>query len=90
VTRGNQHRTITAITDPTDQPKDPETADGTRAGLDVSRSGTGAHAWIFFTGPVPAQTARCLGTGLLREAMAPRGRMSQFGTRAACRRPHHG
>jgi hypothetical protein len=42
----------------------------------VSRSGTGAHAWIFFTGPVPAQTARRLGTGLLRAAMALRGQMS--------------
>jgi hypothetical protein len=41
----------------------------------VSRSGIGAHAWVFFTGPVPAQTARRLGTGLLREAMALRGQM---------------
>jgi hypothetical protein len=46
------------------------------AGLEVSRSGTGAHTWIFFTGPVPAETARRLGTGLLREAMALRGQMS--------------
>jgi superfamily II DNA or RNA helicase len=45
------------------------------AGLEVSRSGVGAHAWVFFTAPVPAQTARRLGTGLLREAMAVRGRM---------------
>jgi superfamily II DNA or RNA helicase len=45
-------------------------------GLEVSRSGTGAHTWIFFTGPVPAETARRLGTGLLREAMALRGQMS--------------
>jgi hypothetical protein len=49
---------------------------GVAAGLEVSRSGTGAHAWIFFTGPVPAQTARHLGTRLLREAMALRGQMS--------------
>jgi superfamily II DNA or RNA helicase len=49
---------------------------GVPAGLEVSRSGTGAHAWIFFTGPVPAETARRLGTGLLREAMALRGQMS--------------
>ncbi|HJQ47004.1 MAG TPA: hypothetical protein VJ870_11885 [Amycolatopsis sp.] len=41
----------------------------------MSRSGVGAHAWIFFTGPVPADTARRLGSGLLREAMAIRGRM---------------
>jgi hypothetical protein len=49
---------------------------GVPAGLEMSRSGTGAHAWIFFTGPVPAETARCLGTELLREAMALRGQMS--------------
>ncbi|MGH3290238.1 MAG: TOTE conflict system archaeo-eukaryotic primase domain-containing protein [Trebonia sp.] len=44
--------------------------------LEVSRSGTGAHAWVFFTSPVPAETARRLGAGLLREAMSLRGRMS--------------
>ncbi len=43
--------------------------------LEVSRSGLGAHVWIFFTGPVPAATARALGSGLLREAIALRGRM---------------
>ena len=41
--------------------------------LEVSRSGVGAHAWVFFTSPVPAEMARRLGTGLLREAMAPAG-----------------
>jgi superfamily II DNA or RNA helicase len=46
------------------------------AGLEISRSGTGAHVWIFFNKPVPADTARRLGTGLLREAMALRGQMS--------------
>ncbi len=46
-----------------------------RAALEVSRSGVGAHAWVFFTGPVTAETARRLGTGLLREAMALRGQM---------------
>jgi superfamily II DNA or RNA helicase len=44
--------------------------------LEVSRSGVGAHAWLFFTSPVPAELARRLGTGLLREAMALRGEMS--------------
>ncbi len=44
--------------------------------LEVSRSGVGAHAWVFFTAPVPAETARRLGTGLLREAMSLRGRMN--------------
>jgi superfamily II DNA or RNA helicase len=51
-------------------------AEGVPAGLEVSRSGTGAHAWIFFTAPVPAEAARRLGAGLLREAMSLRGRMS--------------
>jgi superfamily II DNA or RNA helicase len=49
---------------------------GVPAALEVSRSGIGAHVWIFFTGPVPAATARALGSGLLREAIALRGRMS--------------
>jgi len=44
--------------------------------LEVSRSGVGAHAWVFFTSLVPAELARRLGTGLLREAMALRGKMS--------------
>ncbi len=49
---------------------------GIPAGLEVSRSGTGAHVWVFFAAPVPAQTARQLGAGLLREAMSLRGQMS--------------
>ena len=48
---------------------------GVPAALEVSRSGIGAHVWVFFTGPVPAATARTLGSGLLREAIALRGRM---------------
>src|SRR5215203_1354212 len=48
---------------------------GTSAALEVSRSGLGAHVWLFFTAPVPAATARQVGTGLLREAIAVRGRM---------------
>jgi superfamily II DNA or RNA helicase len=50
-------------------------AAGAPAALEVSRSGTGAHAWLFFATPVPAVTARQVGTGLLREAIALRGRM---------------
>ena len=46
------------------------------AALEVSRSGIGAHTWVFFTGPVPAETARRLGAALLREAMAIRGTMN--------------
>ena len=48
---------------------------GAPVALEVSRSGQGAHAWLFFAGPVPAATARQVGTGLLREAIALRGRM---------------
>src|SRR3954447_24512438 len=50
-------------------------AAGASAALEVSRSGLGAHVWLFFTGLVPAATARQLGSGLLREAIAVRGRM---------------
>jgi len=45
------------------------------AALEISRSGIGAHAWVFFTGPVAAVNARELGTGLLHEAITLRGRM---------------
>src|SRR5215207_6760382 len=50
-------------------------AAGASAALEVSRSGRGAHVWLFFTAPVPAVTARQVGSGLLREAIAVRGRM---------------
>ncbi len=49
---------------------------GVPVALEVSRSGVGMHAWIFFTGPVAAEAARRLGTGLLREAMAIRGKVN--------------
>jgi len=48
---------------------------GAPAALEVSRSGNGAHAWLFFAAPVPAAEARQVGTGLMREAIALRGRM---------------
>ncbi|MDN5795791.1 MAG: DEAD/DEAH box helicase [Intrasporangium sp.] len=48
---------------------------GAPAALEVSKSGVGAHVWMFFTEPIPAATARQLGTGLIREAIALRGRM---------------
>lgn len=48
---------------------------GAPAALEISRSGMGAHVWIFFTDPVPAASARQLGTALVREAIAIRGRM---------------
>ena len=43
---------------------------GVPAALEVSRSGVGAHVWVFFTDPVPAASARAVGTGLVREAIA--------------------
>ncbi len=39
------------------------------AALERSRSGNGAHVWIFFREPVPAALARRLGAHLLTEAM---------------------
>ncbi|MDP9226818.1 MAG: DEAD/DEAH box helicase family protein, partial [Actinomycetota bacterium] len=48
---------------------------GAPAALEVSRSGLGAHAWLFFATPVLAATAPQVGSGLLREAIALRGRM---------------
>ena len=39
------------------------------AALERSRSGNGAHVWIFFAEPVPAPFARRLGSHLLTEAM---------------------
>ena len=48
---------------------------GIPAYLERSRSGNGGHVWIFFSGPVPASSARRLGASLLRETMTVRGEM---------------
>jgi superfamily II DNA or RNA helicase len=40
--------------------------------LERSRSGDGAHVWMFFSGPVAASAARRVGAYLLREAMTVR------------------
>jgi superfamily II DNA or RNA helicase len=45
------------------------------AALEISQSGRGAHAWVFFTDTLPAATARAVGTALLHEAMVLRGSM---------------
>ena len=50
-------------------------AAGVPAAVEISRSGEGAHVWVFFREPVPALDARALGFGLLREAMAVRGEL---------------
>lgn len=38
--------------------------------LEISRSGSGAHAWIFFSGLVPARDARRLGSALISHTCA--------------------
>lgn len=37
--------------------------------MEISRSGNGAHLWVFFSEKVPAKQARNLGTNLLKAAM---------------------
>ena len=43
--------------------------------LERSRSGNGAHVWIFFESPVPASAARAMGAALLRQAMTARAEL---------------
>jgi superfamily II DNA or RNA helicase len=43
---------------------------GVPAALEISRSGNGAHAWIFFTGNVSARDARRLGTAIISHTCA--------------------
>lgn len=43
---------------------------GVPVALEISRSGNGAHAWIFFFGRVPARDARRLGTALISHTCA--------------------
>lgn len=50
-------------------------ASGIPAAVEISQSGRGSHVWVFFSGPVSATTARCIGTGLVHEAMVLRGSM---------------
>jgi superfamily II DNA or RNA helicase len=42
------------------------------AALERSRSGNGAHVWIFFSEPIPARIARQLGASILTETMERR------------------
>ena len=49
---------------------------GLTPAVERSRSGSGAHAWFFFSAPVAATDARRLGTGLLTRTMAHRHELS--------------
>ncbi|GHT93259.1 DEAD/DEAH box helicase [Betaproteobacteria bacterium] len=43
---------------------------GVPAALEISRSGQGAHVWIFFAGAISARDARRLGTAIISHACA--------------------
>ncbi|ESX62672.1 type III restriction endonuclease subunit R [Mesorhizobium sp. LSHC420B00] len=47
-------------------------AKGIDSALERSRSGNGGHLWIFFSEPIPARTARQLGSLLVTETMERR------------------
>jgi hypothetical protein len=72
--------------------RDTARAKGVPVAIERSRSGNGAHAWIFFTEPAPAVDARRLGA-LLVTATMERCRISvstrmigSFRARTRCRR----
>lgn len=44
--------------------------------IECSRSGSGAHVWIFFNDVIPAYKARRLGNAILTEAINREGRMA--------------
>ncbi|MDZ4125242.1 MAG: DEAD/DEAH box helicase family protein [Hydrogenophaga sp.] len=43
---------------------------GIPTALEISRSGQGAHAWVFFAGRVPARDARRMGTAIISHTCA--------------------
>lgn len=49
---------------------------GIEVAIERSRSGNGAHAWFFFSGPVAAQTARRFGCSLITRTMSRRHELS--------------
>ncbi len=49
---------------------------GVEVAVERSRSGNGAHAWIFFEEPIPAKTARSLGTLILAKCSERNLRLS--------------
>jgi superfamily II DNA or RNA helicase len=56
--------------------RDSAKALGIEVAVERSRSGHGAHAWIFFDGRVPARMARNLGTLILSRCMEVRHQLS--------------
>jgi superfamily II DNA or RNA helicase len=56
--------------------RDTARAAGLAPVVERSRSGNGAHAWFFFSAPVPAATARRMGCFLITETMARRHELS--------------
>lgn len=49
---------------------------GLPVAVERSRSGNGAHAWFFFSSPVPADDARRIGSYLITETMSRRHQLS--------------
>jgi len=49
---------------------------GTPVAIERSRSGNGAHAWLFFTAPLSANVARRMGCYLITETMSRRHELS--------------
>ena len=56
--------------------RDTARAAGLHPAIERSRSGNGAHAWFFFSTPVPAAIARRMGCFLITETMARRHELS--------------
>lgn len=52
------------------------TETGIPCAVEISRSGNGAHAWFFFSAPVPAASARQMGTYLLTLTTARRDQLT--------------
>ena len=48
---------------------------GIPCGVERSRSGEGAHLWVFFENAIPCATARKLGSALLTAAMEREGKL---------------
>jgi hypothetical protein len=54
--------------------------------LEISRSGNGAHAWVFFTTAVPARDARRLGTAIISHTCSRKLGLSELTGNAYCKK----